>query len=397
MNPNNEKKMSTPEIESNDKMTENELRVYLNHIKVYTDAVNDVFELNKTTAQINDSITLLFRKRLAIEQRLKTIKSIAGKRDLGQCEVSRLLLSEKLYHSTFNYVTLSTELDVSELNLDKNIDDDSPAVKKSIIDFYANRRQIQSFRSHRSNYTGEQLKLIEYDWLTKFKEMFNDNNTFDKIPDIDPSSLNEKQKLVFDIVSEYLNKKKQLLFIVNGTAGTGKSYTIYALSKLLKGSVKQCAPTAKAAFLINGETILPLFEITTDAKTCSLPLKSDKLLKFQNKFKGITHIIIDEYSMLSQNIFGLIDQRLREATGNKNELFGGISIILTEDPGQLNLVGGSPLYHNQPNNMLSTQVRQQNLENDPDQEYFLSFCLEFVMAFSMKIVFMTGSFCLKDK
>ncbi|RNA27505.1 ATP-dependent DNA helicase PIF1 [Brachionus plicatilis] len=132
------------------------------------------------------------------------------------------------------------------------------------------------FLANRSNHTDEQLKLIENEWLTKLKEMFNDNNTFDKIPDIDPSSLNEKQKLVFDIVSEYLNKKKQLLFIVNGTAGTGKSYTIYALS--------------------------------------------------------ITHISIDEYSMLSQNIFGLIDQRPREATGNKNELFGGISIILTGDP-----------------------------------------------------------------
>ncbi|RNA01185.1 hypothetical protein BpHYR1_006798 [Brachionus plicatilis] len=48
------------------------------------------------------------------------------------------------------------------------------------------------FLPNRSNHTDEQLKLIENEWLTKLKEMFNDNNTFDKIPDIDPSSLNEK-------------------------------------------------------------------------------------------------------------------------------------------------------------------------------------------------------------
>ncbi|RNA15588.1 ATP-dependent DNA helicase PIF1 [Brachionus plicatilis] len=50
------------------------------------------------------------------------LRSIAGKRDLGQCEVSRLLLSDKLYHSTFNYVTLCTDLDFREINLSKNIE-----------------------------------------------------------------------------------------------------------------------------------------------------------------------------------------------------------------------------------------------------------------------------------
>ncbi|RNA33794.1 hypothetical protein BpHYR1_046991 [Brachionus plicatilis] len=48
------------------------------------------------------------------------IKSIAGKRDIGQCEVSRLLLSEPLYNSSFNYVTISTEIDSRELNLNAN-------------------------------------------------------------------------------------------------------------------------------------------------------------------------------------------------------------------------------------------------------------------------------------
>ena len=67
------------------------------------------------------------------------IKSIAGKRDLGQCLISRLLLSEPLYHSSFNYVYLSTDLFTKELNLDKNVPDDAEATKRSIIDFYAYR------------------------------------------------------------------------------------------------------------------------------------------------------------------------------------------------------------------------------------------------------------------
>ena len=44
-----------------------------------------------------------------------------------------------MYHSSFNYIYLSTDLFTKELNLDKNIPDDAEATKKSIVDFYANR------------------------------------------------------------------------------------------------------------------------------------------------------------------------------------------------------------------------------------------------------------------
>ena len=58
------------------------------------------------------------------------VKSIAGKRDLGQCEVARLLLSEPLYHSNFNYVNLSTDLFTKEVNISNKADDDDDATKK---------------------------------------------------------------------------------------------------------------------------------------------------------------------------------------------------------------------------------------------------------------------------
>ena len=67
------------------------------------------------------------------------LRSIAGKRNLGQCEISRLLLSEPLYHSSFNYVNLCTDLNNKQVNLDKNSNEEDSAVKESIIDFYANR------------------------------------------------------------------------------------------------------------------------------------------------------------------------------------------------------------------------------------------------------------------
>lgn len=48
--------------------------------------------------------------------------------------------------------------------------------------------------------------------------------------------------------------------------------------------------------------------------------------------------------MLSQINLATIDQRLRQATTKLDLFFGGISVILTGDPGQLLPVLGSPLY-----------------------------------------------------
>ncbi|RMZ97123.1 hypothetical protein BpHYR1_024924 [Brachionus plicatilis] len=63
-----------------DVQSEEEVKVYMNHIKAYHDAINEAFELNKTLIQANNTILTLKRKKLAIEQKLKTIKSFGVKK-----------------------------------------------------------------------------------------------------------------------------------------------------------------------------------------------------------------------------------------------------------------------------------------------------------------------------
>jgi len=72
------------------------------------------------------------------------------------------------------------------------------------------------------------------------------------------------------------------------------------------------------------------------------------LIILQPNLKDINYIIIDEYSMLGQTMFGWIDRRCRQATGKINEVFGGKSIILVGDPCQLPPVADKPLYHSSP-------------------------------------------------
>ena len=54
-------------------------------------------------------------------------------------------------------------------------------------------------------------------------------------------------------------------------------------------------------------------------------------------------------------MFGWIDRRCRQATGKINEVFGGKSIILVGDPGQLPAVGDKPLYHSSPSSSIGEQ------------------------------------------
>ncbi len=67
------------------------------------------------------------------------LKTSCGQRDIGQCEVSRLIMGEPLYHSSFEYVKHSLELDNREINSAKSTKNNDWATKKSFFDKYASR------------------------------------------------------------------------------------------------------------------------------------------------------------------------------------------------------------------------------------------------------------------
>lgn len=59
--------------------------------------------------------------------------------------------------------------------------------------------------------------------------------------------------------------------------------------------------------------------------------------------------------MLGQTLCGWIDRRCPQATGKTDEVFGGKSIILVGDPGQLPPVADKPLYHSRPSSSIGEQ------------------------------------------
>lgn len=101
-------------------------------------------------------------------------------------------------------------------------------------------------------------------------------------------------------------------------------------------------PTAIAAFNVHGKTIhLALKSPTKDMK----PLNGKALVMFQEEMRHISYVLIDEMSFIGPRLFIKIDSRLREAFPEINGCrFGGTSMILVGDLGNLPSVKDKPLY-----------------------------------------------------
>lgn len=82
------------------------------------------------------------------------------------------------------------------------------------------------------------------------------------MPEVSPEQLNRLQRFTYNLIAEYKDKDKQLLMILLGTAGTGKSFTVVAITQLYLGILKKACPTAKAAFLIHGKNFFKKYHGT---------------------------------------------------------------------------------------------------------------------------------------
>ena len=173
---------------------------------------------------------------------------------------------------------------------------------------------------------------------------------------IDISSFNNAQRLAYNLVATHNSTSDipQLLMIITGQAGSGKSYVIDALRDLLHASCIVCSYFGIAAFNVKGHTLHSIFQLPIRGKRNS-DLKGDSLQRLQLSLHGVKYIIIDEFSVIGQKLFGWLDRRCRQATGQIDEPFGGLSVILVGDIAQLPPVGDKVLYHCKPQGEVALQ------------------------------------------
>ncbi|XP_059064701.1 uncharacterized protein LOC131856793 [Cryptomeria japonica] len=214
------------------------------------------------------------------------------------------------------------------------------------------RRDYDLSYSWPTDIPNQQLQSTAVQFISTAKLQFQPplNQPLPTIPT--KTNLSSKQNLALHIILHHHSQKttaQPLRMIIQGTTGIGKSFLIdYIRQKLnifgtnTTNTLFVLAPTGIAAYNIQGTTIhaglrIPIKEMH--------PLIGKALFTFQECFRHVKYLLIDEMSFLGPKLLLKIDSCLRQAFPDKqHEPFGGLSIILVGDLGQLPPVMDKPAY-----------------------------------------------------
>lgn len=160
-------------------------------------------------------------------------------------------------------------------------------------------------------------------------------------------TLNSDQRFAFDIIRHHrsnllsADSYSPLFLMILGPAGTGKSFLIHAIVSFLGTACLVTATTGIAAFAVHGFTLHSTLLLPVRQQTMK-DLQGSALARLQQRFLPIRYVLIEECSMLGGKTLCFVDRRLRQASGHLDKPFGGLSLILVGDFGQLPPVGDRP-------------------------------------------------------
>ena len=163
------------------------------------------------------------------------------------------------------------------------------------------------------------------------------------LPPFRIENLNQRQRQAFRFCTQVLTDVHQNSLIIHGVGGTGKSHVIrsvlaWELARIgsLDGILVTAPAGQAAALLPKGQTIHSALGIQVPFSQFK-ELDSIEVGLMQARYRSsLKLLIIDEFSMVGSRILFAVDSRLRQIfPERRNEVFGGISVILLGDVGQL--------------------------------------------------------------
>ena len=200
-------------------------------------------------------------------------------------------------------------------------------------------------------------------------ELFSWENNLNDI--VQHFTLNNKQHIAFLICAQRFKELLQsqlqspvtsqepLRMCLTGPGGTGKTHVVNALRELMSRyecayRIRLLAPTGGAASLIGGQTIHSGLGISVverkqgDAKRPETDLcghiSAKKKFELRAEWQNVDFVLIDEVSMVGQDLFCKLDAVLRFVLEKPEEWFGGVNIIVSGDFYQHSPVKARPLY-----------------------------------------------------
>lgn len=186
------------------------------------------------------------------------------------------------------------------------------------------------------------------------------------------ATINTDQKIAVDYVIDCLKNKTRCSLFIQGVAGTGKSFVINEIEKIVSKKNKnfiKASHQSIAAINIDGVTIYKLFSFSgIDRRKSRIMIDNGLQIIFEKNKEGkyirqkqykiseynetITFtvnelnnwLIIDEISTVSAEMLDDMDNVLREIFV-KEEFFGGINFIFLGHMSQLKPVKETPIYN----------------------------------------------------
>ena len=167
-----------------------------------------------------------------------------------------------------------------------------------------------------------------------------------ELPQVSLLSLNENQRAIVSLVLHtlynFLENREDyhpLRLVVSGTAGTGKTYVIKCLQRLVRqvvgvnDAIQVITPTGKAAYLVQGRTAHSFLGIPTGGRSCNeLTVPSGPVLeRIQKKCENLKVLVGDERSMFGRTTMGWMEQHARYAVNRgatAHELWGGMPAVV---------------------------------------------------------------------
>jgi hypothetical protein len=213
-------------------------------------------------------------------------------------------------------------------------------------------------------------RLVGHELRTKHQEHVPvcENSARGYLKDLDVNATQEEtgavhltasQKTFLNHLAEHIDDElpkgctaKQLLYVLLGGPGTGKTTTIKEFISMATASgvgVLSSAFTGIAASnipgagTVNGIWGIPVAEKYKEENEWLDGIQTGAANALRASLHGVKYIVIDEISMTNSMLLAKVHQRLRQV-GNSKKDFGGFHMILCGDFQQLEPVGGRALY-----------------------------------------------------
>ena len=160
--------------------------------------------------------------------------------------------------------------------------------------------------------------------------------------------LNEQQRKILDDFCERFLEDDCVPFYlyIAGEAGTGKSFLLKIMIEVIKhlkltpgDDLRKppaivMAPTANAAYIINGKTIESSLGMLPSKYNAFSKRKSNQVSNYSFLYEDVSVLFCDEISMVGSSKFTRMNFQLQDITGS-NDFMGGLSFVAVGDFRQL--------------------------------------------------------------